>query len=422
MTMGTGKTFLWTTITSYLRSQGKVVLIVAASGIASLLLPSGRTAHSRFKIPIDLTGDSNCNVSKNTQLSQLLVEAELIIWDEVPMSDRKCFEALDRTLKDILDNNNDPFSGKSILLGGDFRQTLPVKPKASKFKIFRLTQNMRVNRPNMSPEDAAEITEFSKWLLDIGNGLCGFPDDRMNEDSKVVHIPKRYIIPYDKDSMLKLVRFIYDNDTLQSPTPSDLAHKAIVCPKNKTADLINDVILDMLPGTPTTYQSTDLAVPHTKNHTDLETLYPSEYLTTLNIAGFPPHELKLKVNVPIILLRNINQKTGLCSGTRLLITQLLPRLIEARGDAIEAVASARNMESLINSLHIGRCYRIQNYICTGKRHTMRTVNHEASIRLTRYTSASYPHKQPRSTDRYRATQPPQPYTSSRPRNKNPNCQ
>lgn len=52
---GTGKTFLWTTIISYLRSKGKIVLAVAASGIASLLLPSRTTAHSRFKIPIDLT-------------------------------------------------------------------------------------------------------------------------------------------------------------------------------------------------------------------------------------------------------------------------------------------------------------------------------------------------------------------------------
>lgn len=51
---GTGKTFLWTTILSYFRSLGKIALAVAASGIASLLLPSGRTAHSRFNIPIDM--------------------------------------------------------------------------------------------------------------------------------------------------------------------------------------------------------------------------------------------------------------------------------------------------------------------------------------------------------------------------------
>lgn len=45
---GTGKTYLWTTILSYFRSIGKIVLAVAASGIASLLLPSGRTAYSRY--------------------------------------------------------------------------------------------------------------------------------------------------------------------------------------------------------------------------------------------------------------------------------------------------------------------------------------------------------------------------------------
>lgn len=43
---GTGKTFLWTTIISALRSGGRIVLAVASSGIASLLLPSGRTTHS----------------------------------------------------------------------------------------------------------------------------------------------------------------------------------------------------------------------------------------------------------------------------------------------------------------------------------------------------------------------------------------
>jgi len=52
---GTGKTFVWTMLLSRLRGQGKIVLVVASSRIASLLLLGGRTAHSRFKIPIDLT-------------------------------------------------------------------------------------------------------------------------------------------------------------------------------------------------------------------------------------------------------------------------------------------------------------------------------------------------------------------------------
>ncbi|GJR70889.1 DNA helicase [Tanacetum coccineum] len=58
---GTGKMFLWRTIISSLRSQGKIVLVVASSGITSLLLPAGRTAHSRFKLPLDLTDESLCH-------------------------------------------------------------------------------------------------------------------------------------------------------------------------------------------------------------------------------------------------------------------------------------------------------------------------------------------------------------------------
>jgi signal recognition particle GTPase len=62
---GTGKTFLWNTIVSYLRAQRKIVLTVASSGVASLLLPNGRTTHSRFKIPLDIDELSFCDKKRN---------------------------------------------------------------------------------------------------------------------------------------------------------------------------------------------------------------------------------------------------------------------------------------------------------------------------------------------------------------------
>lgn len=84
----------------------------------------------------------------------------LIIWDEAPMSDRICFEYLDRSLRDVLECDEQPFGGISILHGGDFRKTLPVLPKAirsqiidltlensylwSLFQLQMLTQNMRL--------------------------------------------------------------------------------------------------------------------------------------------------------------------------------------------------------------------------------------------------------------------------------------
>lgn len=61
---GTGKTFSWSTIIAKLRSEGKIVLAVESSGLASLLVEGGRTAHSRFKIPIDIDEFSCCAIKK----------------------------------------------------------------------------------------------------------------------------------------------------------------------------------------------------------------------------------------------------------------------------------------------------------------------------------------------------------------------
>jgi chromosomal replication initiation ATPase DnaA len=66
---GIGKTFLWNTIVSYLIAQKRIVLTVASSGVASLLLPSGRTAHSRFQIPIDIDELSICDIKRGTKLN-----------------------------------------------------------------------------------------------------------------------------------------------------------------------------------------------------------------------------------------------------------------------------------------------------------------------------------------------------------------
>jgi len=52
----TGKTYLWKVIVAALRSKGKIILSVASSGIATLLLPFGKTAHAMFKFPVNLIG------------------------------------------------------------------------------------------------------------------------------------------------------------------------------------------------------------------------------------------------------------------------------------------------------------------------------------------------------------------------------
>lgn len=128
---GTGKTFLYSLILAMIRSNHDIALAVAGSGIAALLLQGGRTAHSRFKIPIPTLEDSTCNIRHNTDLAALLIRAKVIVWDEAPASHRYLFETVDRTLKDLMklvdpDNEYKPFGGKTMVFGGDFRQIPPV--------------------------------------------------------------------------------------------------------------------------------------------------------------------------------------------------------------------------------------------------------------------------------------------------------
>ncbi|KAK2644966.1 hypothetical protein Ddye_020161, partial [Dipteronia dyeriana] len=111
-----------------IRSEGRIVLtVIAYSGIGSLLLPGGRTAHSKFKIPLIVNDCSMCEIKKGRQLTKLIQDAALIVWDKAHMNHRKSFEALDRTFLDILRGSNPdvetfPFDGKPILLGCEFRQ------------------------------------------------------------------------------------------------------------------------------------------------------------------------------------------------------------------------------------------------------------------------------------------------------------
>jgi hypothetical protein len=132
---GTGKTFLYNTILGKLRSQGKICLAVASSGIAAELLMGGRTAHSRFKIPIEnLSRESSCSISAGSNLAQLLENTTAIIWDEAPLMHKLSIEAVDRSLKDML-NNNSPFGGITVLFGGDYRQVLPIMKNGSRTQI-----------------------------------------------------------------------------------------------------------------------------------------------------------------------------------------------------------------------------------------------------------------------------------------------
>lgn len=332
-----------------LKVQKKIVLAVASSGVASLLLPRGRTAHSRFKIPFDLNDATTCSVKRGTMLAELIQVAALIIWDEAPMTHRRCFEALDTTMRDILSEHDPaksivPFGGKPVVLGGDFRQILPVVRKGSRSAIvgasitnsrlwqhvvlLRLHTNMRLLNPSLEESERDELERFSNWVLAIGDGTA--PAERKGDEREAswVTIPDDLLIHTDGDKIAAIVSEVYPDFLMNHNNPEYLASRAIVCPNNITVDEINDFIVSLIPGDSVHYLSCDTISKSSEHIPDFDVLYPTEFLNSINVNNFPCHKLVLKKGVIVMLLRNLNQNMGLCNGTRLLVTELGQRLLQ----------------------------------------------------------------------------------------------
>ena len=130
---GTGKSYVLNSILAAVRllTPDSIAIAVAASGIAATLLLQGRTFHSRFKAPLDVTETSTLGISEQSNLAELIRRAKLIVWDEAPMNNRFHLEALDRCLQMIC-RSTLVFGGRPMLLAGDFRQVLPVVKRGSR--------------------------------------------------------------------------------------------------------------------------------------------------------------------------------------------------------------------------------------------------------------------------------------------------
>ena len=97
--------------------------------------------------------------------------------------------------------------------------------------------------------------------------------------------------------------------------PTWLSERAILCPTNKEADEINAWMTENFPGDQKIFKSCD-----TTDENSLE--FQSEFLNTLSLPGMPPHRLTLKKGMPVMLLRNLDQKNGHCNGVKYVVVNM----------------------------------------------------------------------------------------------------
>ncbi|XP_048436631.1 ATP-dependent DNA helicase pif1-like [Pyrus x bretschneideri] len=270
------------------------------------------------------------------------------------MNHKHCFEALDKSLSDILlhlhnSENKIPFGGKPILLGGDFRQILPVIPGGTKedivnaslntsylwshFKNFQLKENMRLSRSGIRAEEKQNISDFADWILQIGDGKISDITDENNlndKDTSLIKIPTDLIVHASANPISSIFLVTYPNFETSFTNFDYLRECTIITPRNTTVTDINNYIIELLPREQHVFLSYDSLCSSNGNVENLEASYPVEFLNKLDFNGLPAHNLTLKIGMPIMLLQNLNQTFGLCNGIRLVITQLFNKIIEAK--------------------------------------------------------------------------------------------
>ena len=328
---GTGKTYVVNMILDRVRLDGKIALAVASSGIASTLMNGGRTAHSTFKLPLNLVNVEHpcCNVDKGTDLARVLTNTDLIVWDEFTMSHKRAFEAVDRTLRD-LKNPDMLFGGVTMLISGDYRQTLPIIPKGSKFdeinaclhssglwehiRTYRLTVNMRARNAS-NPATAERCERWADMLKTIGDGSIN------GRGGRKITIPEGCgnVVSSSDALMAKVypdLRTRYTDDRW-------LCNRAILCSTNSGCNYVNMKLAEQIPTEEKEYVGMDGMVDLTESVN-----YAVEYLNTLEPSGMPPHKLMLKKGMPVMLIRNV-APPRLVNGTRLKVKRLFDDMIDA---------------------------------------------------------------------------------------------
>ncbi|XP_078441500.1 uncharacterized protein LOC144711386 [Wolffia australiana] len=141
---------------------------------------------------------------------------------------------------------------------------------------------------------------WNDFLLDVKEGRVG-PDVHL--PAEIQHVP----------SLLDPGAQVYG--TFEDGT-TQLIAMTILMLLNDDVVKVNNMGLDVFPGELMEYYSIKEILP---SEVDNESLYPIEFLNTIDDATMPLHKLPLKIRCMVILLQNLNILQGVCNGTRLLV-------------------------------------------------------------------------------------------------------
>ena len=120
-----------------------------------------------------------------------------------------------------------------------------------------------------------------------------------------------------------LVDAVFPSIATRFNDASWVGKRAILSPSNMEVAEVNSAVLQRLPGDEVLLKSIDTTEEGGAD-------YPPEFLNTCELSGIPPHSLALKPGCLVILLRNIDQRAGHCNGTKYVVVNIKPHVLELR--------------------------------------------------------------------------------------------
>jgi len=184
----------------------------------------------------------------------------------------------------------------------------------------------RIDEPNGTMHI---LKEFARWILQVGDGQVQGIAISNDGEPNWIKIMEEFLIRNDEVGIHNLITSIYPNFDTKYEDWSYLRERGILAPPNSDVDEKNTIMLSMLPGIVKSYLSCE-SLSNANDCSPFSDMEPPKLLHSLKISGLPNHWLDLKVGASVILLRNLNQLIWLCNGTRLIVSKLSDRVIEAK--------------------------------------------------------------------------------------------
>ena len=325
---GTGKSFLITVITAYIKKVlQKDVALVAPTGIAASNI-NGFTIHRFLKLPVQHNtipkyaplSDKNLNESAH-------VVNNVILWfvDEVSMLNNITLQYIHKRMNEINAKEGEVFGGNNIIFVGDLLQLIPVQEDEVFVDITKGQKKKYLNNlvaPQLWKQlefDELTINQrqqedpiFAKILNNIRNGNLEENDYNYLNEKCTFSFPDN---ANPEENRKYLATFVIE----EQKKGRDYT---ILLPTNKLCKEVNNAILDLhddLRFPNAKYiPAKDIVVRRKRQATNFSDKDVEDRIRELeedprNTAGLE-RTLKLKIGSKVMLRQNLDIPSGLCNG------------------------------------------------------------------------------------------------------------